>query len=98
MNDPRMDFVQLRLSMSDLRTGFVLQLRVAMSDLKTGFVRSSACVWATSEWVVCCASAWVARSVKPTQSVADAVSFLIATERDPPLEPDRQRERKHVRR
>src|SRR6516165_4940055 len=45
--------------------------------------------------VLRCASAWVARSIKPTQSVADAVSFFISLQRKAirPLEPDRQWER-----
>jgi len=40
----------------------------------------SRCVW-TPEWVLCCASAWVAKSVKPMQSVADAVSLFISLTR-----------------
>jgi hypothetical protein len=38
-------------------------------------------VFATPEWFLRCASAWVARSVKPTQNVADAISLLISLPR-----------------
>ena len=49
--------------------------------------------WAltTPEWVLRCASAWVARSIKPTQNVAGAVSLFISLLRKAirPLERDR---------